>query len=531
MAAPDLFWLFLGLGLLLFCSAFFSGSETALSALTKVQIHRMRNSPRSNHRAVVRFLDNPRRLFITVLFGNTLVNMAFITITGSFIYNHLFQHRSSGLAFAATILIETALLLVLGEITPKTYAIKHSVPMSQMVARPLWIFSILIFPFRRILRALTNRLLSLFNVSDITGEHPLTSAEFRAVIDETEKLGALDREEGEIIHSIFELHDIKAREPMVPRPKMVCIEVSSTIRQAFALTKKTGYSRLPVYRVSVDNICGIFYVKDLALWRSIQPDWLEGRSLEDLSIDEFLKGQSRLNDRFPELRNTLVRSPYFIINTKKIGHLIRDMTRDKQHMAVLLDEYGGVTGLITVEDIIEEVLGEITDEYDLVAERAIVLDKKDPCRLTLPGYVSIRSFNRRLNLKLDEGEASTMAGHVIRLFGHLPEVGEVVYDARNRLEFTVLQKTGARIDQLSILQKKKEKKTVGKSFFMGMLPFLFLAPLIPAAGPVSPAGGSSTALAAYGLALLVSLLLMAFYAGAETGIVSASSARIDVLAQ
>ncbi|MCJ7679540.1 MAG: CNNM domain-containing protein, partial [Candidatus Aminicenantes bacterium] len=128
-------------------------------------------------------------------------------------------------------------------------------------------------------------------------------------------------------------------------------------------------------------------------------------------------------------------------------------------------------------------------------------------------------------------EASTMAGHVIRLFGHLPEVGEVVYDAHNRLEFAVLQKTGTRIDQLSILQKKKDKKTGGKTIFMGMLPFLFLAPLIPAAGPVSSAGGSSAALVAYGLALLASLLLMAFYAGAETGIVSASSARIDVLAQ
>ncbi|MBU4254793.1 MAG: hemolysin family protein [Acidobacteria bacterium] len=531
MPASDLLWLFLGLGLLLLCSAFFSGSETALSALTKVQTHRMRNSPRSSHRAVVRFLDDPRRLFITVLFGNTLVNMAFISVTGSFIYNHLFQEQSSGLAFAATILIETALLLVLGEITPKTYAIKHSVSLSQMIARPLWFFSTLIFPFRRILRSLTNKLLSLFNVSDSTGDHPLTSAEFKSVIEETEKLGALGREEGEIIHSIFELHDIKAREPMVPRPNMVCIEVSSTIRQAFALTKKSGYSRLPVYRVNTDNICGIFYVKDLALWRSIQPDWLDGRSVEDITIDEFLKGQSRLNDRFPELRNTLVRSPYFIINTKKIGPLIRDMTRDKQQMAVLLDEFGGVTGLITVEDIVEEVLGEITDEYDLVAERAIAQDKKDPCRLTLPGYVSIRSFNKRLNLKLDEGLFSTMAGYVIQLFGHLPEEGEVVYDALNRLEFMVLQKTGARIDQLSILQKKKEKKTGRKSLFAGMLPLLFLTPLIPVAGPVPAAGGSSAAFAAYGLALLVSLLLMAFFNGAETGIVSASSARIDVLAQ
>ena len=250
-----------GLGLLMICSSFFSGSETALSALTKAQIQRMRENSQKSCVAIIKFLDEPRRLFITVLFGNILVNMFFVSITGSLIYHNLFKGESAILASLLAILIETIILLIFGEITPKTYAIKHSEKFSLVVARPLWFFSKLIFPFRKILRWLTDMLLPLFGVSSVVDGHPITSDELRAIVKATEAEGALDEQEGEIIHNIFELRDIEAKEAMVPRTEMVCVEVSTTIQEAFDKTKEMGYSRLPVYRGDIENICGIFYIR------------------------------------------------------------------------------------------------------------------------------------------------------------------------------------------------------------------------------------------------------------------------------
>ena len=144
------------------CSSFFSGSETALTALSKVETQRIKGDNKKNSRYIMKFLDEPRRLFITILFGNTLVNMAFVSITGSLIFNNLFKRENPGLAYVVAILIQTIILLIFGEITPKTYAIKHSERFSRAVAQPLWFFSFVIYPFRRPLRLLTDMLLPFF---------------------------------------------------------------------------------------------------------------------------------------------------------------------------------------------------------------------------------------------------------------------------------------------------------------------------------------------------------------------------------
>jgi putative hemolysin len=524
---------FTGLGILLMFSSFFSGSETALTALTRTQIQRIREDGKKSSVAIIKFLDEPKRLFITVLFGNTLVNMAFVSVTGSLIYVQLFKGRSVGLAYIVAILTQTVLLLLFGEITPKTYAIHHSESFSRTVARPLWVFSHLIYPFRRALRILTDFLLPLFGVHSVIDQTPITSDEIRAIVKASEEYGALDKEEGEIIYNIFDLHDITAKEAMVPRTEMVCVEVSKTIQEVFDMTKKVGHSRLPVYRKKIDSICGIFYVKDMPRWRGLKIESLGGRRIEQLTIEEFLSSSEMLNELNPGNESTLIQQPFFIFETKKIGGLMREMTREKKQMAILLDEYGGVSGLITVEDIVEEVLGEIFDEYDTVSALTITRDPNDPSSMLIPGFVSIRSVNKRLKSKLDVSMADTIGGYVVRLFGSIPDKGDVVADRAKGLKFEVLQMDGKRIGLLRLrrIRDKQDKKSRSVK-----LAFLFLL-LLGIFSMGASTGGNATQADSwfpvfiFSFVFIFALVLGAFYNGSETAIVSASKAKIDILAQ
>ncbi len=527
-----------GLGLLMLGSSFFSSSETALTALTRLQIHRIRDDGKKSSRFIILFLDEPRRLFITVLFGNTLVNMAFVSITGSLIFNDIFRGENPGLAYVTAILIETFLLLIFGEITPKTYAITRPESLSRLVARPLWFFSRIIYPFRRPLRILTDMLLPLFGVRRGAEEIPLTEDEIRAVVKTTEDLGALGEDEGQIIYNIFELHDIPAKEAMIPRTEMVGIDVSKTILEAFDLTREAGHSRLPVFREKIDNICGIFYVKDMPHWKGLKVEKLGGRTIEQLSIDEFLCHSEILKELNPDSEGTLIRSPFFVIQTKKIGALIREMTKEKQQMAILLDEYGGVSGLITGEDIVEEVLGEIFDEYDKLSELTISKDPKDPVAVLIPGFVSLRTVNRRMKLKVGMSGTDTIGGYVTQLLGAIPKEGDVVTDKSNGLVLEVVKMARNRISLVKMKKmgkpaKKNREGLKGHFFLFSILSLLFL---VGFAYPGNASGYGVVqqgrfSLYVFSLLLLLALFLKAFFAGAETAVVSASKGRIDALVQ
>ncbi len=521
-----------GLSLLMLCSAFFSGSETALSALTRTQVQRMRKERMHGSAAVVRFLDEPRRLFITVLFGNTLVNMAFVTIMGALISDTVFQGRHLGAAYVTAILVETTILLLFGEITPKSFAIRNPERFSCRAAPFLWTFSRLIFPFRRILRLFTDVLLPLFGVRSMVDAPPITSEEIRETVRATAEDGAIDEHEGEVLSNIFELQNTRVKEILVPRTKMVCVEVSTTIKDAFATAMQRGYSRLPVFRKRLDNICGIFYVKDLPRWRNVNVEGLGHRRLEDLTLDEFLSNQELLGALNPGRENTLVLHPFFVFKTQNIGSLLREMTRKKQQMAILLDEFGGVAGLATSEDIVEEVVGEIRDEYDTTLEPEVVREPGRAERYLVPGSMSRRSFNRRLRLKLDISTADTVSGYVTQLAGTIPKAGDRIPDESQGLVFEVQKMAGKRIDLLRALVKRRGsgKPPPALFAFLGLAALIGMAPTAVSAGPAGePSGGAS--LAVFALLLLFSLAMMAFFAGSETAVVSASSVRIEILAQ
>lgn len=443
MEISDFLPLFLGLGLLLGFSAFFSGSETALCALSKVQIERLRSEAKASSRAIVAFVDDPRRLFITILLGNVIVNIAFSTLTAALIYA-LFAGTAevagaSGMAVVVATLAITIFLLIFGEITPKTYAIQHAEAFARVTARLLWGFSVVITPARALLRWITSVLIPLFGGGGISQEDHVTADDFRAALALREE-GALQRDERQMLDNILQLRDIDANEIMVPRTEMIAMPTSSTVEEVLARAKEVGFSRIPIYRDRIDDLLGIFHIKDLPLWSHLD--------LRSWTLEEFLAKRHEVASK--HLENTLVRPPFFVFETKKLTDLFAELTRHRTKIAILLDEYGGVAGAVTIEDIIEEIVGDILDEHDH-APRApeISPDPENPSRIRLSGRVSVREINHRFRLKIDDAIADTMGGYVLSLFGRVPSTGESTADATGT-RFEVVATRGHSITELTM---------------------------------------------------------------------------------
>ena len=426
----------IGLPGLLVLSGFFSGSETALCALTRVQIEKLRLQ-KGSASAIVNFVDNPRRLFITVLLGNNLVNVSFAILMLWFVKRVLPQYTEV-LQFAIATALSVVLMLIFGEMTPKSYAIKHAEFFAKVAAPPLWVFSIFISPLRGLLRRIIDFLVPIFGGHSSPTED-LTATDFRDIVN-TYHEEALPPDEREIVSNILQLRDIEAKEIMVPRTEVVAVSTSNTIQETLKQAKEFGFSRIPVYQEQIDNICGIFYVKDLALWRHA--------AVNSLTIDAFLEKQDQISE--VSSNASLIREPIFALETRKIGMLLLQLTREKTKMAILRDEYGGVSGVVTTEDIVEQVVGDIVDEHDKDnSPPDFVKHSEEPLLLETSGRMSIRELNQQFELKLHEDDVDTIGGYVLGLFGRIPSVGES-YTDENNIEFEITATEGNAITSLFI---------------------------------------------------------------------------------
>lgn len=399
---------------LLMLSGFFSGSETALSSLTKLDLERLRRDKKSKtSKTILGFTDNPRRLFNTILLGNTFINTAFATITASLVAI-VAGGAHSPIGLIVGTLVITVLLLMFGEITPKSIAVRFAEPFARVTSRPLWLFSVLVAPIRVVLRAIMSVLLPLFGARPDAQSALVTAEDVRAVVRSED---ALPQAERRMLSAILELHDIQAREVMVPRTDVTAVPVIATITEALTTAARMGFSRLPVYRKSMDDIVGIFQVKDLSFWR--------GEDRDSQTLEQFLERRDDGGAR----SGTLVRSPFFAFEGKKVSELLTELGRARTKMAVLYDEYGGVAGIVTVEDILEEVVGDIIDEHDVPTEEPRITPVAErPGYFEVPARTSVRAVNSALHLRLDEGAADTVGGYALGLFQRLPTPGEHVTD-------------------------------------------------------------------------------------------------------
>jgi len=425
---PGLLLELIGLAVLFALSAFFSASETALFSLPRARVQRLGETGGPTGRAIAHLLSMPRRLLITVLVGNMVVNTAAASIIAARMTQQ-FGDRGIALAIAIT----TSILLIFGEVTPKTLAVRHAETVARGVAVPLLWFSTLILPIRCVLRFLTNALLDLLSRGHIQSEGLLTRHEFAAAIEVGEAAGVIDEHERDMVKRIFEVPSVAARELLVPRTEMVCVSEDTTIADALALSHRTHHSRLPVYGQSIDDVWGVFDIRELPTWR--------GRDIWKLTIREFVQRRDALPKPPPR---PLVRPAFVVPETRRVGDLLRDMREGGSHMAILLDEYGGTSGLVTLRDLIDELVGGVlTPEPG-----APPLCRKGEGCLQVLGDARLRDLNGELGLELPLDKADTIGGYVLDLVGELPKPGTEVSDAQ--FHYRVLRLIGRRIGAVEI---------------------------------------------------------------------------------
>jgi magnesium and cobalt exporter, CNNM family len=368
-------------------TGFFAASESAITRMNRVRALRLQEEGRRGAGALVRIVENPAAYLNVILFLTLLFTIGGSTIATSFAVRHF--HRAGEII--ATILM-TLLLFVFAEVTPKTFAIQRTDRVALVVAPPVAFLARLLGPFANALLRLANILMPGKGLKE--GPY-ITEQELRASAEVASEEGVIEEEEKELIHSIFEFGDTIVREVMVPRPDLVAIEDTATLQDVQALVLEHGYSRIPVFHEDLDDIVGVVFAKDV-LKAMHQGDG-------DRSLTE------------------ICRPAHVVPESKKVADLLREMQREKFHQAMVIDEYGSITGIVTLEDLLEELVGEITDEYD--TEEPDVVEVGDGV-YRVSGKTSIDDVNELLDAELPDEEWDTVAGLVLDLFGKIPDVGE-----------------------------------------------------------------------------------------------------------
>ncbi len=404
----------------LFLSAYFMSSETAITAVSKVKLKQLENDGDVRAKRLNNLLEDSTRLLSTILFGNNIAQNALAALVTTVSFRWLNKvGLSAGWAIPLSTIVTTFLILVFAEVTPKSYAFQRAEKIALFTAVPMSVIHKLFSPFAIGITAIANSILRLFGLSLVNPEPFVIEEEIKTLVDLGEEEGVIEEEEKEIIEGVFEFSDTLAREVMVPRVDIVALDVNSSFDEAIDTINMSGHSRIPVYDETIDNIVGIIYAKDL------------------------LKFFGSKNP--PPLRS-IMRAPYYVPETKPIDELFREMRAQKVHMAIIIDEYGGTAGLVTIEDILEELVGEIMDEYDINEEAMIERVALD--EIIVDGRMNLEELNEILGVELPAEETDTLAGFVYDHISHIPKPGEEF--EYNGVIIRVEEVRGRRITKLRI---------------------------------------------------------------------------------
>ncbi|MEL7597957.1 MAG: hemolysin family protein, partial [Clostridiaceae bacterium] len=307
----------------------------------------------------------------------------------------IISNASSQIAIIIVTIILAYITLVLGELIPKRIAVQKSEKIAMSTIRPIMLLYKITLPFVRILTYSTDSIISLLGIKYDKVEEKITEEEIRRIINEGEEKGVLDKEEKEMIQGVFDFDDKLAKAVMTPRTKVFAIDVEMNINEAVDVIIKKQYSRVPIYKGNMDNIIGIINMKDLL-------KVLVGKKEEFISLED------------------IARKPYFVPETKDINILFRELKESNNHLAILIDEYGGFSGIVTIEDLIEEILGDIFDEYDKLRKNEEAIIKIDKDTYIVSGLISIKKINDELGIGLPEDDVDTLGGFILDLIGIIP---------------------------------------------------------------------------------------------------------------
>ena len=407
-------WLLVAAIVVLFLiSGVLAMSETAFTRMSRVRALALEEEGRSRATRLARLLERPERTLNSLLLVILVCQLVSANLIGV-----LLEQNLGTIGFVVGIVVEIAVFFVFFEVVPKTFAIQHTDRAALLVA-PILSFLTNFAPLRLLSRAL----IGLANVV-LPGrgikEGPFVSEEeIRQMADVAADEEAIERDERKLIHSIFEFGDMVVREVMTPRTDMVAIAADATIEDGITHAIEAGFSRLPAYDESTDNIVGIVFLKDLV-------------------------SLARASKRDDPIR-TALREAVFVPEQKRVAELLREMQTKQFHMAIVIDEYGGTSGLVTLEDLLEEIVGDITDEYDIEEP---TVERLPGGALRVPGGTSIDDVSDELGIELPDTEWDTVGGLVFNLLGHVPEEGESV--RFQGLEFRTERVKGRRIVSVQI---------------------------------------------------------------------------------
>ena len=377
--------------LLVVCSAILTGAEASYFSLGRARLKRLAEKEGdAGDSATKPLLEQPHELLVTLLVGITAINIGAAALAAA-----VAERLLGPVGLPVSIVVMVFMLSLFGEVLPMTYAVEHPERFIGWVNRPVTWLSVAVAPIRMILGGFTALTLRLVG-SERKDEAPeITEEELRTLVDVGAREGVVERTEREMIHRVFELEDTLVREVMVPRPDMFCLEVTTPRERLLDLLRENLHSRVPVYEETVDQIVGVLYTKELLPYLRGLPAGFDLRA--------------RLHP------------PYFIPESKRADALLREFQAKKLHLAVVVDEYGGTAGLVTLEDLLEELVGEIRDEFD---EEERLIQPLGEGAFRVSGKLSIFDLNAATGLNVSSESYDTVGGWVLDLFGRVPNKGE-----------------------------------------------------------------------------------------------------------
>ncbi len=415
-------------GVFLVLSGFFSSSEAAFLSVQRTRIAHLVSEGVPGARRVANMVSNPERLLATILLGNNLVNVAFTSVVTFAILNYVGQgNEGSGVLIATA--VSTIALVIVGEIIPKSVAVRKAEPVAFLYSHPLKWIEYLLWPFVFALQWITRGVNALLGGSNV--QPMITEGEFRTLIDIGEAEGEFEHAEAEMLENVFQFGDRQVREVMTPRTEMVSIQQGGSLREFLDTYSENSHTRFPVYRESPDNVIGVISLKDV----------LRHMSQKGLRLDDSV--------------TDAIRDAYFVPETKRISELFDELRATGNQMALVIDEFGGVAGLVTLKRLLEVVMGPVGEEGESPEEEYRAIDEYT---FHVEGGMSIEEVNQEMEIELPDGEYETLAGFVLDILGHIPTEGEQ-FDF-NDLKFEILEMQDLKIEEIRVT---KSATTMGEA--------------------------------------------------------------------
>lgn len=425
LSQPDIQGLTI-IGFCLIMSAFFSGSETAITTMGTMKARHLLEQKGKRVKQLKLWLDYPSRVLTTILIFNNVFNIA-ASAEATVIAHRHFGDQAVSIATG----VVTFLVLIFGEVVPKAFARSHYEGLAVFSMRIIWISYVVFYPLIWLLSGFANFIVAyLGRKRELQPE--ITEDEIEFLINEGEKAGVIEDTKKDMITGVFDFDETKVREVMTPRTDMVMIDENTVFDEATELVVQSGHSRIPVYRDKVDNIIGIVFAKDLL-------------------------GAISAKDRTTKRASDLMREPLFVPESNPLMDVFKDLKRTKNHLAVVIDEYGGTAGIVTMEDILEEIVGDIQDEFD--DEEADIMDIGENT-YDVSGSISLSDFIEHFQpsenfFNETAGEVDTLAGWMTQIIGELPEEGQSL--TKGPLTFEVINVSRHRINRVRVVKRVVKK--------------------------------------------------------------------------